>query len=121
MLFVENAVELALTFGIAPKTFHRYFDDSRARFGSGNNATEFLNVLNGQDLQMQYTKEYENHNKELNFSDVTERSNLNHSYDFAVYCKPAIMGVFKRFLSRALHICSENYLAQEIAFLIKLA
>ena len=28
------------------------------------------------------------------------------------------MGVFKRFLSRALHIYSENYLAQEIYFLI---
>ena len=28
------------------------------------------------------------------------------------------MGVFKGFLSRALHICSENYLAQEIDFLI---
>ena len=29
------------------------------------------------------------------------------------------MGVFKGFLSRALHICSENYLAQETEFLIK--
>ena len=28
------------------------------------------------------------------------------------------MGVFKGFLSRALHICSENHLAQEIEFLI---
>ena len=28
------------------------------------------------------------------------------------------MGVFKRFLSRAVHICSENYLAQETEFLI---
>ena len=28
------------------------------------------------------------------------------------------MGVFKRFLSRALHTYSENYLAQEIYFLI---
>ena len=28
------------------------------------------------------------------------------------------MGVFKGFLSRALHICSKNYLAQEIEFLI---
>ena len=28
------------------------------------------------------------------------------------------MGVFKWFLSRALHICSEKYLAQEIKFLI---
>ena len=67
--------------------------------------------------------------------DVTIRNNLNHSYDFSVYCKPAItnvqikphsnicpniaMGVFKGFLSRALHICSENFLAQEIECLIK--
>ena len=29
------------------------------------------------------------------------------------------MGVFKEFLSPALHICSENYLAQEIDFLFK--
>ena len=28
------------------------------------------------------------------------------------------MGVFKWFLSRALHICSDNYLPQEIEFLI---
>ena len=62
--------------------------------------------------------------------DVAIKNNLNQSYDFAVYHKPAItnvqikphsnicpsitMGVFKGFLSRALHICSENYLAQEI-------
>ena len=30
------------------------------------------------------------------------------------------MGVFKGFLSRTLHICSEKYLAQEIKFLINL-
>ena len=29
------------------------------------------------------------------------------------------MGVFNRFLSRALHICLENYIAQEIEFLTK--
>ena len=28
------------------------------------------------------------------------------------------MGVFKAFLSRALHICSENYLTQETEFLV---
>ena len=127
----KKAIELALTFDIATKTFHRYVDDSYARFGSKNNATEFLNVLNSQDPQT--TIEYENDIKELNFLDVTIRNNLNHSYDFAVYCKPAItnvqikprsnicrniaMGVFKGFLSSALHICSENYLAQEIEFL----
>ena len=56
---VKNAIELALTFDIAPKTFRRYVDDSHARFGSRNNATEFLNVLNSLDPQIQYTIEYE--------------------------------------------------------------
>ena len=37
----KNAIELALTFDIAPKTFRRYVDDSHARFGRRNNATEF--------------------------------------------------------------------------------
>ena len=129
---VLSEIELTLTFDITPKTFHRYVDDSYARFGSKNNATEFLNVLNSQDPQT--TIEYENDIKELNFLDVTIRNNLNHSHDFAVCCKPAItnvqikphsnicpniaMGVFKGFLSHALHIYSENYLAQEIEFLI---
>ena len=64
----KNAIELALAFDIAPKTYHRYVDESHARFGSRNNATEFLNVLNSQDPQIQYTIEYENGQKELNFS-----------------------------------------------------
>ena len=130
----KSAIELALTFDIAPKTFRRFVDDSHARFESRNNATEFFNVLNSQDLQIQYTMGYENDHKELNFLGVTIRNNLNQSYDFSVYRKPAItnvqikphsnicpniaMGVFKGFLSRALHICSESYLAQEIEILI---
>ena len=124
------AIELALRFDIAPKTFRRYVDDSHARFGRRSNATEFLNVLNSQDLQVQYTIQHENKHKELNFLDVTIKNNSNQSYNFTVYCKPAItkveikphnnicpniaMGVFKRFLSRVLHICPENYLAQKI-------
>ena len=68
--------------------------------------------------------------------DVTIKNNLNQSYNFPVYRKLAItnvqikpdsnifpniaVGVIKRFLSRALHICSENYLAQEIQFLINI-
>ena len=76
------------------------------------------------------TRRYENEHKELNVLDVTLKNNLNESNDFAVYRKPAItnvqikphsnicpniaMGVFNGFLSRALHICSKNYLAQEI-------
>ena len=81
-----------------------------------------------------YTIEYENEHKELHFLEVTIKNNPNQSYDFAVYCKPAItnvqikphsnicrnitMGVFKEFLSRALHICSENYFSPQIDFLI---
>ena len=115
---------------ISPKTFCRYVDDSHVWFGSRKNATEFFNVLNSQDLQIQHSIEYENENKELNFLDVTIKNNLNQSYDFTVYHKPIItnvqikphsnicpniaMRVFKGFLSRALHICSENYWTQEI-------
>ena len=39
------------------------------------------------------TRRYENDNKELIFLEVTIRNNLNHSYDLAVYCKPAITKV----------------------------
>ena len=67
--------------------------------------------------------------------DVTIKNNSNQFYDFEVnrkstvtnvqikphsnICPNIAMGVFKGFLSRALHICSENYLAQEIDFLFK--
>ena len=51
-----------------------------------------MNVFNSQDQHI-HAIEYENDNKELNFLDVTVRNNLNRSYDFAVYCKPAIMNV----------------------------
>ena len=62
---------MLLTFDISPKTFRRYVDDFHARFGSRDNATEFFNVLNSRDPQIQYTIEYENDNKQLNFLDVT--------------------------------------------------
>ena len=42
----RHSIQLALTFGIAPKTFCQYVDDSHARFGNKKNAIEFLNVLN---------------------------------------------------------------------------
>ena len=45
----KNALELALRFDIAPKTFRRYVDDSYARFGSRSNAAEFLNILDSED------------------------------------------------------------------------
>ena len=70
--------------------------------------------------------EYENDHKELNFMDVTIRNNLNQYDDFTVCLKPhsnicrnIAMGDFKGFLLHALHICLENYLAQDIEFLTK--
>ena len=42
----KYSIELALTFGIAHKTFRRYVEDSHTRSGSRNNANEFLNVVN---------------------------------------------------------------------------
>ena len=68
-------------------------DDSHVRFGCRNNAIAFLKVLNSQDQQIQYTIEYKNDNTQVNFLDVTIRNNLNHSYDFAVYRKPAITNI----------------------------
>ena len=94
-----------------------------------------MSFLNSQDLHVKYTAKKENDNKKLNFSDATIRNNFNPSYYFAVYRKETIinvqiklltnifrnitMGVFKEFLSCALHICSEKYLALETQFLIK--
>ena len=74
-------------------TFCWYVDNYYARFGNRNNATEFLNVLNSQDPQIQYTIEYESDHKELNFLDATIRNKLDYSYDFAKYCKPTITNV----------------------------
>ena len=41
----KHAIELALKFGIATKTFRPYVDISHARFGSRNNTIEFLNGI----------------------------------------------------------------------------
>ena len=41
----KHAIEFALKFGIAAKTFRPYVDVSHARFGSRNNTTEFLNGI----------------------------------------------------------------------------
>ena len=97
----KHPIKLALTFGIAPKTFCPFVDS--------------------QDLQIQYTTEYENDNKELNFSDINHLDKLNHFHDFAggrktltmnVQIKPhcnicpnMTLKVFKGVLLRALYIC----------------
>ena len=53
--------------------------------------------------------------------DVGTNNNLNQLVQLKPHsniCPNIALGIFKRFLTRALHICSENYLSQEIKFLI---
>ena len=90
----KHAIKLALKFSIAPKTFRKYIDDSYARFGRRKNATEFLNVLNSRNPQIQYTIEYKNDNTELNFLNESIMNNLKYSLDLAKYRKPAITSVW---------------------------
>lgn len=51
----KHSIKLALAFGTPLKTFFRYADDSHAQLGGRNNATEFMNICNRQNLQIQYT------------------------------------------------------------------
>ena len=91
-------------------------------------------MLNCQDPSIQYTIEFENENKQLNFLDITFTSAGSNSYDLKIFWKTSItnvqikpnsniaphiaMGVFKGFLSRAYKICTEKHLQSEIDFLI---
>ena len=96
----------------------------------------FLKILNEQEPKIQFTAEYENEEKELNYLDVKILNNQSYKYEFKIHRKDAITnvqikpeschddkiknGVFKGFLLRANAICSEKYLADEIAFIKKI-
>ncbi|XP_065679829.1 uncharacterized protein LOC136094144 [Hydra vulgaris] len=78
--------------------------------------------------------EIENENNTLNFLDVTIINNKTGTYDFKVYRKDAltnvqikpnschdpkiINGIFKGFVHRALYLCSDNNIEQELLFLV---
>ena len=90
--------------------------------------------LNKQDPAIQYTIEYENENKSLNFLDINITNTINNKYEFKVHRKNAITNihikptscidpniiksVFKGFLHRAHSICSKKYIKEEEKFLI---
>ena len=59
----------ALNLNLAPKSFKRFVDDSHARFNNREQSLQFLDILNSQDPSIQYTIEFENENKQLNFLD----------------------------------------------------
>ena len=127
------SITQALNLNLAPKTFKRFVDDSHARFNNREQSLQFLDILNSQDPSIQYTIDFENESKQLNFLDITITNTGNNSYDLKIFRKtitnlqikpnsniaPRItMGVFKDFLSRAYKTCTEKYLQSEIDFLL---
>ena len=103
-------------------------------FFSKYQAKTFQEILNKQDPAIQYTIEYENGNKSLNFLDINITNIINNKYEFKVHRKKAITNihvkpalcidsniiksVFKGFLDRTQSICSEKYIKEEEKFLI---
>ena len=83
----HKAMAEALIIQIQPKTFKRYVDDSHTRFTSKLHANTFQEILNKQDLAIQYTIEYENENKSFNFLDINITSTINNKYEFKVHHK----------------------------------
>ncbi|XP_065678448.1 uncharacterized protein LOC136093390 [Hydra vulgaris] len=133
----EKAIKMATTMIplIDIKSFHRYVDDSHARFSNLNQAEQLQTILNRQHPSLKYTIEVENKNKILNFLDITIINNTQGKYEFKVYRKDAITNIqikpqsnhdpkilkaiFKGYIHRAYSICSENHLKNEINFLIQ--
>jgi len=132
-----NAIKEAssLTPPINLKSFKRYVNDSHARFDIKNDALRFLNILNKQNKNIQYTIEMQSENKSLDFLDITITNTNNGKYQFKIHRKEAITnvqlkpssshdpkvlnGIFKGFVERAYSLCSTNYLEEELNFLTK--
>ena len=83
----------ALTLNLAPKTFKRFVDASRVRFNDREQSLQFLDILSNQDSLVQYTTEFKNENKQLNFLDITISNTGNNSYDFKIFRKTSITNV----------------------------
>ena len=126
----------ALTIQIKPKTFKRYVDDSHAGFTSKHNANISQELVNKQGPAIQYTTEYENEKKSLNFLDINITSTINKKDEFKVHHKKAInnihiklilcidsniiKNVFKGFLHIAHSLCSGKYIKEEKKKLINM-
>ena len=119
-----------------PITHKRYVDDSYDRFGTKRKCEKFHAILNSIEPEIQFTVDYEDDNKILNFLDTTIINNGTGKYEFKIHRKNAITnvqlkpnschddqvkyGVFKGFIHRAMVICSEPYLEEELEFLINI-
>ena len=119
---------------VDPMSLRRFVDDSHARFYLLLKAEKFKDILNRQDRRVQYTMEIENENKALEFMEVETRNNGRGKYEFKVFRKAAITnvqvkptsshdpkiiaGIFKGFIHRARRICSDQFLEEELEFLV---
>ena len=83
----HRAIAETLAIQIQPKTFKRYVDDSHARFTSKHHANTFQEILNKQDPAIQYTIQYKNGKKSLNFLDINITNTSNKKYEFKVHRK----------------------------------
>ena len=133
-----RATRLALqrTSNIQLKSYKRYVDDSHARFPNVQQAEVFKEILNQQHPNIQYTIEFENMDKELQFLDITVKNEKKGNYEFSVYRKEAITniqvkhhsnhdptilrGIFKGFVYRAFTICSETHIEEDLKLLINM-
>ena len=138
--FLQSIEKRALTIARLPQnsscpiTHKRYVDDSHDRFGTRRKSEKFLNIINSIEPKIQFTAEYEDENKTLNFLDITIMNEGSGKYEFKIHRKDAITnvqvkptschdskviyGIFKGFIHRAKAICSEQYLDEELEFLV---
>ena len=132
----SKAINVALLVNppIALKSLRRFVDDIHARFSSLEEADKFKDILNKQHPKIQYTIEREDKDKVLNFLDVKIKNNKQGKYEFSIHRKKAITniqvkkhsshdpniqtGIIKGFVNRALTICSEIHIEEELKFLI---
>ena len=89
----KQAIQQALQLQCDPISFLRYVDDSYSRFNSVEKANSFLDVLNAQDKDIQYTIEFEDEQKQLGFLDVMIKNNCKGQYEFKDHGKDAIKNV----------------------------
>ena len=130
----KNLLLLSFSLNASPIIFKRYVDDSHARFENKQKSLRFVEILNKKDSSIQYTIEFENDQKQLNFFNTIITNNGTNFYDFKIFRKLPItnvqintnsnmapnisVAVFKGFLSRTCKICSKRYVYEEIQFLI---
>ena len=83
----KKAFSIARSPAIAscPITHKRYVDDSHSRFTTKRKGNKFLNILNSIEKRVQFTAEYENEEKMMNFCDNSVKNTGTGSYEFKVY------------------------------------